>query len=117
MSNSVINEGEIGLILPSATSMGHEEGKTPDHMNGEMIGFNESIGGKEGKASFIGDTDKALFESPLTMWSRLFQIKSMESLQKQGANSELKRALRGVDLIAIGIGHLIGTGIFVLTGK
>ncbi|ORX76305.1 amino acid transporter [Basidiobolus meristosporus CBS 931.73] len=40
----------------------------------------------------------------------------MEQLQSEVANSEMKRSLNYVDLTSVGIGAIIGTGIFVLTG-
>ncbi len=47
----------------------------------------------------------------------LFRRKSIASLQAEAANeSGLRRALGPVALIMLGIGAIIGTGIFVLTG-
>lgn len=48
----------------------------------------------------------------------LFRIKSIDSLLKEANSQEqgLKRALTSWNLIALGIGAIIGTGIFVLTG-
>lgn len=45
----------------------------------------------------------------------LFRTKSIESALEQG-KSGLHRALGGMDLVLLGIGAVIGTGIFVLTG-
>lgn len=47
-----------------------------------------------------------------TWLSKLFQKKPIESAQPQ----ELKRCLSAFDLTLLGIGAIIGTGIFVLTG-
>lgn len=44
--------------------------------------------------------------------------KSIQELQKEaGADVGLKRVLSAVDLVAIGIGAIVGAGIFVLTGQ
>jgi APA family basic amino acid/polyamine antiporter len=49
--------------------------------------------------------------------SRLFATKSIDSLRADAAAEHgLKRALGGMDLMLLGIGAIIGTGIFVLTG-
>ena len=47
---------------------------------------------------------------------RIFQRKSVAMIQSEFANSELKRSLNALNLILLGIGCIIGTGIFVLTG-
>uniref|UniRef100_A0A914UH90 Amino acid permease n=1 Tax=Plectus sambesii TaxID=2011161 RepID=A0A914UH90_9BILA len=57
----------------------------------------------------IGDKLRAFLRSLTT-------VKTLSSLKSQNASSELKRALGPMELIAIGIGAIIGTGIFVLTG-
>ncbi|MGE0770166.1 MAG: amino acid permease [Cyclobacteriaceae bacterium] len=52
------------------------------------------------------------------MANELFQKKPMEILRAEsGAASSLKRTLGRVNLIALGIGAVIGAGIFVLTGQ
>ncbi|HCM76921.1 MAG TPA: amino acid permease [Cytophagales bacterium] len=52
------------------------------------------------------------------MANALFQKKPMEVLQAEsGSNSSLKRTLSRTNLIALGIGAVIGAGIFVLTGQ
>lgn len=53
------------------------------------------------------------------MGSRIFATKSIEELigDSETRGHRLKKALSAFDLIAIGIGCIIGTGIFVLTGK
>jgi len=50
------------------------------------------------------------------MPSKLFITKSFRSIQAEHENSQLKRALGPWQLTALGIGGVIGTGIFVLTG-
>jgi len=52
------------------------------------------------------------------MSSRLFATKSLNKLLKEGEAGEgsLNRTLTRTNLIALGIGAIIGTGIFVLTG-
>jgi APA family basic amino acid/polyamine antiporter len=60
-------------------------------------------------------------DSPIVQWFRhfllrLFARKQLSDLQAQADASELKRALNWLELIGLGIGAIIGTGIFVLTG-
>lgn len=50
------------------------------------------------------------------MASKLFLTKSFSSIQSEHENSQLKRTLGPWQLTALGIGGVIGTGIFVLTG-
>ncbi|CAG8853384.1 16340_t:CDS:2, partial [Gigaspora margarita] len=47
---------------------------------------------------------------------KLFTIKSMKSIDEDHKASELKKSLNVFDLIMIGIGGIIGNGIFVLAG-
>jgi APA family basic amino acid/polyamine antiporter len=47
---------------------------------------------------------------------RLFQRKSVEQIQSDLEHGELKRSLGALNLVLLGIGCIIGTGIFVLTG-
>lgn len=47
----------------------------------------------------------------------LMRRKSIEQMQAEYAGSELKRSLGAWNLILLGIGCIIGTGIFVLTGR
>jgi len=53
------------------------------------------------------------------MASQLFATKSIDQLLKQAADTEhgLKRALGSIDLVMLGVGAIIGAGIFVLTGQ
>jgi APA family basic amino acid/polyamine antiporter len=53
------------------------------------------------------------------MANKLFATKSVEQLMKDGSDEgghSLKRTLTATNLVALGIGAIIGTGIFVLTG-
>lgn len=52
------------------------------------------------------------------MASKLFRIKSLQQMTRDAAESKdgLKRALTATNLIFIGIGCIVGTGIFVITG-
>jgi APA family basic amino acid/polyamine antiporter len=52
------------------------------------------------------------------MASRLFRTKSLQDMMLSASDSEhsLKRALSATSLIFIGIGCIVGTGIFVITG-
>jgi APA family basic amino acid/polyamine antiporter len=49
--------------------------------------------------------------------SRIFQRKSVAQIQAELGHSELKRTLGALNLVLLGIGCIIGTGIFVLTGR
>src|SRR5450432_2405809 len=48
---------------------------------------------------------------------RIFQRKSVGQIQAEHEHGELKRSLGALNLVLLGIGCIIGTGIFVLTGK
>lgn len=48
---------------------------------------------------------------------RLFIKKSVARIQQEGSNSTLKRTLGKWNLLSLGIGCIIGAGIFVMTGK
>ena len=51
-------------------------------------------------------------------WQQLFATKSLEHVMEDVESGErLKRALGPWSLTALGIGAIIGTGIFVLVGK
>ncbi|MFZ1989629.1 MAG: amino acid permease [Alphaproteobacteria bacterium] len=50
-------------------------------------------------------------------FGRLFLRKSVAQMHAEHANSELKRSLGAINLVFLGIGCIIGTGIFVLTGR
>jgi len=47
---------------------------------------------------------------------RIFQRKPVELIHAETAHTELKRSLGALNLVLLGIGCIIGTGIFVLTG-
>ena len=47
---------------------------------------------------------------------RIFQRKSVAQIQAETQHGELKRSLGALNLVLLGIGCIIGTGIFVLTG-
>jgi APA family basic amino acid/polyamine antiporter len=49
--------------------------------------------------------------------ARLFIRKSVEQMHAEHSTSELKRSLNSINLVSLGIGCIIGTGIFVLTGR
>ncbi|HEV7690852.1 MAG TPA: amino acid permease, partial [Hyphomonadaceae bacterium] len=48
---------------------------------------------------------------------QLFARKSVEQMHAEHAQSELKKSLGALNLVLLGIGCIIGTGIFVLTGR
>lgn len=49
-------------------------------------------------------------------FGRMFTTKSVDLLAEQGANSDMHRTLGAWDLTLLGVGEIVGTGIFVLTG-
>jgi basic amino acid/polyamine antiporter, APA family len=49
--------------------------------------------------------------------ARCFQRKSVEQIQAEHQHGELKRSLGALNLVLLGIGCIIGAGIFVLTGR
>ena len=53
---------------------------------------------------------------PATGIGRLFRRKSVAQIQSELTHGELKRSLGALNLVLLGIGCIIGTGIFVLTG-
>ncbi|KAH6599416.1 hypothetical protein BASA61_002578 [Batrachochytrium salamandrivorans] len=52
-----------------------------------------------------------------TVFRRLCARKPIESVEKELNSSEYKRQLTAFDLTMLGVGSIIGAGIFVLTGK
>ena len=48
---------------------------------------------------------------------QLFARKSVEQMHAEHQGGELKRSLGALNLVLLGIGCIIGTGIFVLTGR
>src|SRR5262245_12963784 len=49
--------------------------------------------------------------------ARLFARKSVEQIHAEHEHGELKKSLGALNLVLLGIGCIIGTGIFVLTGR
>src|SRR3954462_490459 len=49
--------------------------------------------------------------------ARMFARKSVEQMHAEHEHGELKRSLGALNLVLLGIGCIIGTGIFVLTGR
>src|ERR1700692_2386252 len=48
---------------------------------------------------------------------RMFMRKAVGQIQAEHEHGELKRSLGALNLVLLGIGCIIGTGIFVLTGR
>src|ERR1700749_290722 len=48
---------------------------------------------------------------------RIFRHKSVAQIQADHEHGELKRSLGALNLVLLGIGCIIGTGIFVVTGR
>ncbi|MBF8269233.1 MAG: amino acid permease [Gammaproteobacteria bacterium] len=63
------------------------------------------------------NSEKPAGMPPVAPLNRLFQRKSVDQVQTEYAHSELKRSLGPVNLILLGIGCIIGAGIFVRTGN
>jgi basic amino acid/polyamine antiporter, APA family len=51
------------------------------------------------------------------VFNRLALKKSIANIQKEAAKSPLKRSLGPINLMSLGVGAIIGAGIFVLTGQ
>ena len=51
------------------------------------------------------------------MKEKLTRTKPLSELMEQSASQEMKRTLGPVNLVALGVGAIIGAGIFVLTGQ
>src|SRR5271170_5752837 len=49
--------------------------------------------------------------------ARIFQRKSVAQIKAEHDHGELKRSLGALNLVLLGIGCIIGAGIFVLTGR
>ena len=52
-----------------------------------------------------------------TIFNNLIKCKSPQELIDEGTNSELKKTLNAFDLIVLGIGAVVGTGIFTIIGS
>ena len=52
-----------------------------------------------------------------TIFSNLIKCKTPQELIDEGTNSELKKTLNAFDLIVLGIGAVVGTGIFTIIGS
>ncbi len=50
-------------------------------------------------------------------FAKLFVKKSISAIQAESAKGELKRTLTAANLVSLGIGCIIGAGIFVMTGQ
>src|SRR3954470_8676833 len=50
-------------------------------------------------------------------FSKYMTKKSIASIQSESQKGELKRSLTAANLVSLGIGCIIGTGIFVMTGQ
>ncbi|HEY6132196.1 MAG TPA: amino acid permease, partial [Halioglobus sp.] len=64
-----------------------------------------------------GNVPEGAAGQPARGLGRLFIRKSVEQMHAEHSSSELKRSLSSANLISLGIGCIIGTGIFVLTGR
>ncbi|CAO3687363.1 unnamed protein product [Rhizopus stolonifer] len=90
-------------------SIVHEEHKNPTLMENIHSRYN-----KVDPHSYLRKEN----ESAWRYWlRRLYQIKPVELLWQEAEGTELLRALNMFQLIFVGIGAIIGTGIFVLSGQ
>jgi amino acid permease len=62
-------------------------------------------------------TDHAVEENIEVARGRLLAKKSVAQIQQEFTDSDLKRTLGPFNLISLGIGAIIGAGIFVMTGN
>ena len=53
----------------------------------------------------------------MTWWKQWFAKKSLEALRAEMEGEQLRRVLGSVSLTALGVGAVIGAGIFVMTGR
>ena len=65
----------------------------------------------------MANSNKPAGMPPVAPLNRLFQRKSVDQIRNEYANGELKRSLGPANLILLGIGCIIGAGIFVRTGN
>ena len=54
----------------------------------------------------------------MTRWRKFLRTKNLDAIlrEAEAPGEKLKRALGAVDLVALGIGAVIGAGIFALVG-
>ncbi|RCH82173.1 hypothetical protein CU098_000654, partial [Rhizopus stolonifer] len=87
------------------------------HIEHQKTTFFENINARYNEVtpeSYLRQENESTFKFYLR---RLGQIKPVELLWGEAEGTELKRALSMFQLIFVGIGAIIGTGIFVLSGK
>jgi len=65
----------------------------------------------------VANTNGPAGVPPAAPLNRLFQRKSVDQVRAEYAHGELKRSLGPVNLVLLGIGCIIGAGIFVRTGN
>ncbi len=65
----------------------------------------------------MANTNAPAGKPPSSPLNRLFQRKTVDQIQTEYAHGELKRTLGPINLILLGIGCIIGAGIFVRTGN
>ena len=68
------------------------------------------------RAVRMADTIKRILTANIPMWQRLFHIKNISS-EVSDSDRPLKRVLGPVDLTMLGIGGIVGAGIFALVGE
>ncbi|MDD3149816.1 MAG: amino acid permease [Candidatus Gastranaerophilales bacterium] len=55
-------------------------------------------------------------EGQLNFYQRIFRKKNIDKITEESSKSSLKKSLNAVDLIILGVGAVIGTGIFTVSG-
>ncbi|KAG0737185.1 hypothetical protein G6F16_007253 [Rhizopus arrhizus] len=97
--------------------MTEEYKQSVEHIEQKKTTFFESVNARYNQVdpqSYLRQDD----EGSLKFWfRRLGQIKPVELLWGEAEGTQLRRALNTFQLTAVGIGAIIGTGIFVLSGQ
>ena len=69
------------------------------------------------KTDFEGETSQNTEINALSGFvKKLFTLKNPDSMIKQADNAGLKKTLNAFDLIILGVGAIIGSGIFTVVG-
>lgn len=107
----------LHLFLLLQFRMTEEYKQSVEHIEQKKTTFFESVNARYNQVdpqSYLRQDD----EGSLKFWfRRLGQIKPVELLWGEAEGTQLRRALNTFQLTAVGIGAIIGTGIFVLSGQ
>ena len=78
-----------------------------------------AVTGSEAKVSVADYPKTKTFDATrdnMKPCQKLMQVKNIQEMLAEHEGSELKRSLGAFELTMLGIGEIVGTGIFVLTG-